>query len=253
MREEHMPDTASSTITNSGNARADTLLGLTAEYVAGPVDPDRPTMRHFPAIALSMLPYVDLKNRARIAQMLAKRDSVPHGLALALAQDAIEVATPILRRDDLLGEGDLVSIIAEQTTPHALAICRRSSLPVTVVDALLTHGHPQIDRLLQQHHGATMTKDQADRLERRLGENANRGKRAETVHKTPRVATALPDRTLAKLFWSGRPCRARGGDDRGTAQAGSRGAFAGTAFRHARPGRSPKRCASSPKPAAPTT
>ena len=197
------PATAGRQRAKTGNARADTLLGLTEDFVADPTGSTRPEIRHYPAIALAMLPYVDLETRVRVASMLAEHDHLPHNLAFALADDAIEVAAPILEHTDALGEGDMVRIISANPVSHAMAIARREALPATVIDALLARGHCDIDRLLERKHGKTMQKDQAERLERRTVRTETASSPKKTHAGPPRMATALPDRTLAKLFWTG--------------------------------------------------
>ncbi|MEZ5877870.1 MAG: DUF2336 domain-containing protein [Tepidamorphaceae bacterium] len=148
----------------TGNARADTLLGLTGEFVANRSGEARPEIRHYPAIALAMLPYVDLETRMRVAGMLAGCAQIPHNLAFALADDAIEVAAPILERTDVLSEGDMIRIINANTAPHAMSIARRKTLPVTVIDALLARGNADLNQLLERNHGEAMQREHAERF-----------------------------------------------------------------------------------------
>ncbi|MCB1478661.1 MAG: DUF2336 domain-containing protein [Rhodobiaceae bacterium] len=191
----------------TGNARADTLLGLTGEFVANRSGEARPEIRHYPAIALAMLPYVDLETRMRVAGMLAGCAQIPHNLAFALADDAIEVAAPILERTDVLSEGDMIRIINANTAPHAMSIARRKTLPVTVIDALLARGNADLNQLLERNHGEAMQREHAELSERRPTNSQPAPEADNAPGKThagpPQMATALPDRTLAKLFWTG--------------------------------------------------
>lgn len=197
------PAATKRTQNKTGNARADTLLGLTEDFVADPSGGARPELRHYPAIAMAMIPYVDLQTRARVAGLLADCDRVPRNLAAALADDAIEAASAILERSNALSEGDMVRIIAANPASHAIAIARRKTLPATVIDALLARGHCDIDRLLERNHKTDLQPDQADSLSRRLVGEDEKPAAAKSHSGPPRMATALPDRTLAKLFWTG--------------------------------------------------
>ncbi|MFN0262856.1 DUF2336 domain-containing protein [Tepidamorphus sp. 3E244] len=208
-----MSGTAQNKLGQTGNARADTLLGLTEDFVRGNSQARRPELIHYPAIAGAMLPYVDLSTRAGVARLLADHPDIPHRLAQALAEDAIEAAAPILRTSDILSEGDLIRIIRNNSVEHSLAICDREALGDIVVDALLSRGHPRIDEALHANHGAKIMADQAQWLARRraddtgtavIAETVAVAEQLETVRKpAPMVATTLPDRTLAKLFWAG--------------------------------------------------
>ncbi|MCB1472181.1 MAG: DUF2336 domain-containing protein [Rhodobiaceae bacterium] len=185
----------------TGNARADTLIGLAEDFAANSGRETRPELRHFPAIALAMLPYVDLQTRALVAQVLADSPHLPQALAHALADDAIEVAQDVLERCESLSEGDLVRIVSDHSLAHCLAICRRESLPATVIDALLARGDADTDAALERTHRAAMEPDQISTLEaRRAGKPSGQDARA---HAAPRAATVLPDKTLAQLFWTG--------------------------------------------------
>lgn len=185
----------------TGNARADTLLGLTVEYVRTGGDDAPPEMRHYPAIALAMLPYVDLQTRARVAAMLADAPQLPNAVACSLAGDAIEAASPVLERCTTMSEGDLCTIARDHSPAHAMAIARRGKLPTTVIDALIARGDADIDAVLNRMHRGHMADDQITRLETRTSKTENPVKR--TGARPPQAATALPDRTLSKLFWSG--------------------------------------------------
>ncbi len=184
----------------TGNPRADTLVDLTAAYVADEGRSTRPELTHFPAIALSLLPYVSLSNRASVAAKLAGFVRTPRRLLNALARDAIEVAEPVLRQASGLTDGDLVDIAASTTPAHGLAIARRRRLSVPVIDALIARNATDIDAILRECHANTLQPDQAATLRKRGHQQDATLNRPANV---PKAANGLPDRTLAELFWKG--------------------------------------------------
>jgi uncharacterized protein (DUF2336 family) len=80
---------------------------------------------------------IEMATRQVIAHRLAERPDVPRDLILFLANDAIEVAFPVLVKSGLLNDADLIEVIRSHTLEHALAVAARPTLSPSVTDALV--------------------------------------------------------------------------------------------------------------------
>jgi len=92
-------------------------------------------LRTLQMLAQDQMPRV----RAALAEELKSRADAPHDVVLALARDlAATVAVPILEYSPLLGDADLVEIIANGQLQERLgAIARRSAVSGDVADAIV--------------------------------------------------------------------------------------------------------------------
>lgn len=80
---------------------------------------------------------VEMSVRKDVASRLAKLDDVPRELVLALANDEIEVAQPLLIDCTVLHDADLIEIVRHRTQAHQLAIAMRKSLSEDVSQSLV--------------------------------------------------------------------------------------------------------------------
>jgi uncharacterized protein (DUF2336 family) len=80
---------------------------------------------------------IEMATRQEIGRRLAERPDVPRDLIRFLANDAIEVAFPVLVNSGLLDDADLIAVINSHTLEHALAIAARPTLRPPVTDALV--------------------------------------------------------------------------------------------------------------------
>lgn len=75
--------------------------------------------------------------RKRLADRLSRNPAAPRALLVALANDAFEVAQPVLLRSTLLSDEELISIIQHRSRQHQIAIARRRDLSEAVSDELV--------------------------------------------------------------------------------------------------------------------
>ena len=88
--------------------------------------------------------------RKALAERLSRVASAPHDVIVALANDDIDVAQPILMRSEALLDVDLIEIIRHRTLQHQLAIAMRRNLSEQVSDALVDAGsHDVVKTLLE--------------------------------------------------------------------------------------------------------
>ena len=102
---------------------------------------------------------VEITIRRALADRLAEQPTAPRDLVRALANDAIEVAHPLLVNSLVLQDLELVEIIRNRTLEHQLAIAIRKSLSEHVCEALVeTDNIDVIKTLLENHQAQISTK-----------------------------------------------------------------------------------------------
>jgi uncharacterized protein (DUF2336 family) len=92
--------------------------------------------------------------RRDLSERLAKAGNPPHDLILALANDEIEVAQPILTDSQVLRDIELIQIIRHRTHQHQLAIAMRRSVSEYVSDALVETGNVDVIKTLLENQDA---------------------------------------------------------------------------------------------------
>ncbi|MEE9139808.1 MAG: DUF2336 domain-containing protein [Alphaproteobacteria bacterium] len=93
---------------------------------------------------------VEMTVRRALAERLSTQPNAPRELIIALANDEIEVAHPILTKSTVLHDPELIEIIAHRTLQHQLAIAMREEVSETVSDALVeTESDDVITTLIQ--------------------------------------------------------------------------------------------------------
>ena len=93
---------------------------------------------------------VEMSVRKGLSERLADAEDAPRPLIKLLANDAIEVACPVLTRSKVLRDEDLIEVISHRTLEHQLAVGNRFSGSETASSALVETGEcSAIERLLQ--------------------------------------------------------------------------------------------------------
>jgi len=82
----------------------------------------------------------------------------PKGLVLKLAQDAIEVAAPILARSTVLDEDALLSIAETGQQTHLEAISKREAVSERLSDTIVRRGDDNTVATLIQNEGAKLSR-----------------------------------------------------------------------------------------------
>jgi uncharacterized protein (DUF2336 family) len=91
--------------------------------------------------------------RRLLAELLKDAPHLPREIALALATDCPEVATPILTHSVALEPDDLLRVIREHPGAHRAAIARRLEIAADVADAICRCG--------DEHAVATLLENEA--------------------------------------------------------------------------------------------
>jgi uncharacterized protein (DUF2336 family) len=95
--------------------------------------------------------------RRDLAERLSSAPNPPHDLIVALANDDIEVAEPILKASTVLRDAELVGVIRHRTQQHQLAIAMRRSLSEYVSDALVETGNIDVVKVLLENSDAQIS------------------------------------------------------------------------------------------------
>ena len=96
--------------------------------------------------------------RRKLALRLADAPGLPRELAVMLANDEIDVATPVLLRSAVLQDVDLVEVIRHRSRQHILTIAMRRDVSSTVTDALVETGDRDVIRTLLENQDAQISR-----------------------------------------------------------------------------------------------
>ncbi len=118
------------------DARSALLRELADVFLTGPDRFSAAERAHFDAILTILTREASPALRREIAERLADTPAAPKGVVLALARDEINVAEPVLRRSQALGEQELLDLLREGGPGHWKAAARRRDLSEAVCEFL---------------------------------------------------------------------------------------------------------------------
>lgn len=95
--------------------------------------------------------------RKALAERLSRTPAAPHEVIVALANDEIDVARPILLRSEALLDVDLIEIIHHRTLEHQLAVAMRRNLSEQVSDALAETANQDVIKTLLENQDAQIS------------------------------------------------------------------------------------------------
>lgn len=116
---------------------------------------------------------VEMSVRRELSERLAEVDAAPHDLIVMLANDDIEVASPVLMRSGVLHDRDLIEVIKHRTQEHMLVVAGRDTVSEDVSDALIDEGDENVVEMLLRNSDAALSRhamefivDQSKRVDR---------------------------------------------------------------------------------------
>jgi uncharacterized protein (DUF2336 family) len=121
-------------------------------------------MAHVFNILRALVGDVEMHVRKTLAEHLSERDDPPHDLIMALANDSIEVAFPILARNNVLQDQDLIQLITEHTREHRLPISQRKSVSPAISEALVRTNDTVVIASLLRNDGAEFSTELLEEL-----------------------------------------------------------------------------------------
>jgi len=102
--------------------------------------------------------------RGRVAELLASRPDLPPAIAAMIANDAIDIARPVLAASPALQTIDRIRIVAKRGEAHRQVLAGRPDLEEAVISALLLHGGPETVAALGANRALPLSPTQIDRL-----------------------------------------------------------------------------------------
>jgi uncharacterized protein (DUF2336 family) len=157
------------------------------------------------AIVQTVLPEAELEIRRRLSETLKSTPHLDRALARQLAEDVLDVATPILVHSVVLTDEDLVQVIEHCSVDHARAVAMRPALNVAVTDALIRTDDEAVVVRVAANNNARISAGGFHHILDRFGDHA---RIAEAVSNRPalplaiveRMATLVTGRTLERLI-----------------------------------------------------
>jgi uncharacterized protein (DUF2336 family) len=151
-----------------------------------------------------MLRDAEVKVRNALSDSLKDNQLVPHDVALGLAQDVVEVATPILEHSTVLTDEDLVQIVRSQPPEYLRAIARRQQVSSDVSQALVDSHDESIVLTLVGNKGADIAEKTYQQVLDEHGENETINEVIVERNKLPvavaeRLVTLVSDKLRASL------------------------------------------------------
>ena len=115
-------------------------------------------------ILRQLLREAEMSVRRKLAERLATEPAAPAALLVQLANDAAEVARPVLLESFVLRDADLLEIIEHQTLQHRLAISMRRQVSEEVTASLVEAGETEVARALLDNPGARFSHASFEKL-----------------------------------------------------------------------------------------
>ncbi|MFT6462893.1 MAG: hypothetical protein ACJA0Y_002403, partial [Maricaulis maris] len=97
--------------------------------------------------------------REELSQRFSGTPLAPRGLVLKLAQDAIEVAGPMLSQSSVLSEDDLLSIAEKSGQDHLKAMSKRDAVSERLSDTIVRRGDDETVATLISNDGAQLSRE----------------------------------------------------------------------------------------------
>jgi uncharacterized protein (DUF2336 family) len=187
---------------NPANRQA-TMLRVGELYSTEPLTPAERQIAL--SIIETILPDAELEIRRRLAETLKATPHLERQLARRLAQDVLDVATPILVHSLALSDEDLVQVIQTCSIEHSRAVAMRPTLNVSVTDALIRTDDEVVVVRVAANNNARISAGGFHHILDRFGDHA---RVAEAVGNRPalplaiveRLATLVTGRTLERLI-----------------------------------------------------
>jgi len=138
-----------------GERRSEILHRVTDLFVTNAGEYSDEQVALFDDVIVELATAIEQEARVRLAERLAPLRNAPPGIIRSLAgDDAIEVASPILRHSERLDDPALVESAKTKSQPHLLAISQRRSLSEAVTDVLVERGDEQVLLSMAGNSGA---------------------------------------------------------------------------------------------------
>jgi len=117
------------------------------------------TSRKFDEVLSSLAEQTAQDAREELSQRFSEAPEAPRGLVLQLAQDAIEVAAPMLAKSSVLSNDDLLSIAETAGQGHLKAMSGREDVCERLSDTIVRRGDDETVAKLIRNDGARLSRE----------------------------------------------------------------------------------------------
>lgn len=137
-------------IATNDAGRAERLFRAAVSAFCSLTRPSRREVVQLEDLALPLFDAVSVEARRYVAAALSECHPAPPALVRRLADEAIDIAAPLLMRSRALSDVDLVALVGRHGLPHARAIARRDGLNpvigklVEALEAMAVSGNDEL-------------------------------------------------------------------------------------------------------------
>lgn len=153
--------------TAPAHMRAEAAGDLARSYLFGDLEPE--IRADVEAVLTRALDDRSLAVRCAVAEAFAAAPDAPHAIVLSLAQDAPDVAEPLLMRSPLLSDLELVDLMALGSLRVQCAIARRPQVSAPLSAAIAEVARAEACQALIENPGARILSSAAARMAARHG------------------------------------------------------------------------------------
>jgi uncharacterized protein (DUF2336 family) len=144
-------------------------------------------------VLLALMKQAESDLKRALAENISTQDGVPLRMVLALANDEISIAEPVLRNSPVLDDMDLIYILQAKGIAHGRAIARRAGMSATLINMLIDTKDFEVAVNLSANNGIALTNHAFDVL-------ANMAKQNEDVAAPLLHRSDLPQDIAAKIY-----------------------------------------------------
>lgn len=152
-----------------------------------------------------LLSDAEIRVREALAVNLKDNPTIPHDVALALANDVSRVSVPMLEFSDVLNDEDLIEVIRSQDVAKQTAISERHHVSEIISDTLIDTKNESVVASLIRNEGAQISEGSFEKAVDSLGESelvqtAMVNRSALPVLVTEKLVTLVSDILRDELF-----------------------------------------------------
>jgi uncharacterized protein (DUF2336 family) len=162
--------------------RADAAAKVSEQFTAGKLSDEERKIAE--EIFKIMVKDAEVRVREALSDSLKSSDSIPHEVAVTLANDVKEVSMPMLEFSEVLTDEDLVEIIKSHDSDTQQAIPSRANVSADLAETIVENSADiEVVATLMKNDGADVQEDTMDKVLDKYGDdervNAPMAKRAQ--------------------------------------------------------------------------
>lgn len=136
----------------SSDARATTAAKVAHQFNRPELSPQEREIAE--SIVRQLMRDAESRVRQALSEHLSENPDVPRDIAVKLAEDDGDVASPMLEMSEVLTEEDLLRIVRSKSSDHQIAIAQRKTVSPEVADALVDSRNEDVVSTLMANEGA---------------------------------------------------------------------------------------------------